>query len=255
MKNIFFAVFVVFPVLLWAESDSDLLKRVDSLASYLDTDFSAEYTIVQFKPGQSNATTVASVLRRDKVEKYVIVVTEPAISRGEGYLKEGDMIWRYDPSSGLFNSTKSKERFRNSNASNSDFTRSTLAQDYKIEAGSDEKLGAFACRVLTLTASTNEVAYPRMKIWISEDGLVRKTEDSSLSGQLLRTTAIPDYNKIGSRSVPKSILIVDALRGATIDGKFVHERTQITIKNATFGKIDNAYFSKNFLENVQRGGR
>jgi outer membrane lipoprotein-sorting protein len=255
MKKRVFIVLLFIPALAFAESDDELLIRVDSLASYLDSDFSANYSIVQSRPGQSKSTTKAGVFRRDAKEQYVILITEPAVSRGQGYLKEGNMLWFYDPESRAFNSTSSRERFQNSNASNSDFTRSTLAKDYRVEAAGDQALGKFNCRMLTLTAKNNDVTYPRMKVWVSADGLVRKTEDYSLSGQLLRTTAIPEYYTIEGRYVPKGILIVDALRGANVNGKFTSEQTQITISNPSFKKLDNSYFSKAFLENAGRGGR
>jgi hypothetical protein len=91
-----------------------------------------------------------------------------------------------------------------------------------------------------------------MKIWISEDGLVRKTEDYSLSGQLLRTSAFPDYYQIGNRFVPKRILFVDELLGAMVAGKFVNEKTQITINRPSFGGLADSVFSKTFLETVNR---
>jgi outer membrane lipoprotein-sorting protein len=236
----------------WSISDLDLLKQADSLASYLDTDFSGEYVIVQDKPGQSRNTTVAGVFRRDSDEMYVIIIMQPEINKGQGYLKQGETLWVYDPESRKFNTTSSSERFQNTNARNSDFTRSTLAEDYKILSGTDEILGKYKCRVLNLEAVTTEVTYPKMKIWISEDGLVRKTEDYSLSGQLLRTSAIPDYHQIGSRFVPKRILFVDALLGATVAGKFVNEKTQITINKPSFSKLADSVFSKTFLETVNR---
>jgi hypothetical protein len=113
-------------------------------------------------------------------------------------------------------------------------------------------LGRLKCRILNLNAVTNDMTYPKMKIWISEDGLVRKTEDYSLSGQLLRTSAIADYWRIGSRYVPKQILFVDALRGARINGTFVNEKTQITIAKPSFKDLANSVFSKTFLETVNR---
>ena len=237
---------------LWAISDQDLLKKVDSLASYIDTDFSAEYTIIQDRPGQALSTTVAGVFRRDSRETYVIIIMQPLISKGQGYLKQGKTLWFYDPESRRFNTTSSADRFQNTNARNSDFTRSTLAEDYKILSGEDAVLGRFNCRVLNLEAVTNDVTYPKMKVWISEDGLLRKTEDYSLSGQLLRTSAIPDYNRIGNRFVPKQILFVDALRGAVINGKFVNEKTQISINKPSFNKVADSVFSKTFLETVNR---
>ena len=235
-----------------ANTDQELLARVDSLVSYYDTDFSAQYTIVQERPGQGLSTTKAGVFRRDSSETFVIVIIEPLISKGQGYLKEGKTLWFYDPESRRFNTTSNSNRFQNTNARNSDFTRSTLARDYKVIAGENVSLGRLDCRLLTLEAVTTEVTYPRMKVWISDDGLLRKSEDYSLSGQLLRTSAIPDYYHIGSRFVPKQIFFIDALRGANINGKFVNEKTQITISMPSFAKQSNSVFSKTFLESVNK---
>jgi outer membrane lipoprotein-sorting protein len=233
-------------------SDLDILKRADDLVSYYSTDFSAEYTFEQDKPGQGRTTTTAGVFRRDSGETYVIVIMQPLVSKGQGYLKQGKTLWYYDPQSKRFNTTSSSERFQNTNARNSDFTRSTLAEDYKIVGAVNEKLGRFNCRVLDLEAVTTAVTYPKMKIWISEDGLVRQTKDYSLSGQHLRTSAFPDYYQIGSRFVPRRILLVEELRGVMINGKLEKERTQITINKPSFEKIDNSVFSKLFLEEVNK---
>lgn len=237
---------------LWGISDQELLKQVDGLASYTDADFSAEYEIIQYKPGQSSAKTLAQVYRRDSRETYVIVILQPVISRGQGYLKQEKTLWFYDPKSKRFNSTSSQERFQNTNARNSDFTRSTLAEDYRVVSGVSETLGRFRCRVLTLEALTNEVSYPKMKIWISEDGLLRKSEDYSLSGQLLRTSAVDGYWQVGKRYIPKKIIFVDALRGAPLNGKFINERTEISVNKPSFKKLDNATFSKTYLETISR---
>jgi outer membrane lipoprotein-sorting protein len=246
------AAFLLTGLALYGQTDLEILRRADDLASYYDTDFSAEYTIVQDRPGQSRSTTVAGVFRRDSIETYVIVIMQPTISRGQAYLKQGATLWFYDPESRRFNTTSSTERFQNTNARNSDFTRSTLAQDYRVVSGEDVVLGRFKCRLLTLEAVSTGVTYPRMKIWISEDGLVRKTEDYSLSGQLLRTSAFPDYYQIGTRFVPKRVLFEEALRGAVIDGTFVHERTQITINKPSFARVPDSTYSKTFLESVNK---
>jgi outer membrane lipoprotein-sorting protein len=251
MKRAFFCLFFGVCASLWPAADDDILLEVDRLASYTDTDFSAIYEIVQVRPGQANSTTKAGLYRRDAREQYVIIIIDPPLSRGQGYLKEGNTLWFYDPESKKFNSTSSRERFQNSNASNSDFTRSTLAEDYRPLSGVDGMLGKLKCRVLELQAKTKNVVYPKMKIWVSEDGLLRKSEDYSLSGQLLRTTEIA-YYKLGKRSVPKAIRITDALRGAMINGKFEQEKTLISITNPSFGKIENAVFSKAYLESVNR---
>ena len=249
---IFLILFISLKTGLYAESDQELLARVDSLVSYMDTDFSAEYTIVQERPGQRLSTTVAGVFRRDSNETYVIVIMQPQINRGQGYLKQDNILWFYDPESRNFNTTTRADLFQNTNARNSDFTRSTLYQDYRVIAGEDAVLGRFECRLLTLEAVTRDVAYPRMKVWISKDGLLRKTEDYSLSGQLLRTSAIPDYYNIYGRFVPRQILFVDELRVANINGVFRNERTQVSITRPSFNMVADSVFSKTFLENVNQ---
>jgi outer membrane lipoprotein-sorting protein len=232
--------------------DQDLLTRVDSLVSYLDSDFQAEYVIIQDRPGQSRSTTVAGIFRRDSREQYVIVIMEPLISRGQGYLRDGNTLWFYDPESRRFNTTSNTSRFQNTNARNSDFTRSTLSQDYRVVSGENVQLGRFNCRLLTLEAVTADVTYPRMKVWICENNLLRKAEDYSLSGQLLRTSIIPDYYNIGGRFVPRQILFVEELLGAVINGVFVNERTQIIINRPSFNRIADSVFSQSFLESVNR---
>ena len=91
-----------------------------------------------------------------------------------------------------------------------------------------------------------------MRVWISDDNLLRKTEDFSLSGQLLRTTAIPSYQAVRGRSIPRAILIVDNLKGAVVNGMFKHEQTQITITKPSLQPLPDNLFSKVFLESVGR---
>jgi hypothetical protein len=48
--------------------------------------------------------------------------------------------------------------------------------------------------------------------------------------------------------VPKQIVFVDALRRAYINGKFVNEKTQITISRISFNKLPDSTFNKITLE-------
>ncbi len=246
-----FTVLVSFSV--GAQDFEGILRRADELANYGEDDFSAEYVIVKARPGQAPSSTTAAVFRRDREDSYVILITAPSVKRGQGFLKSGSTLWVYDPQGRRFNSTSSTERFQNTNARNSDFTRSTLVEDYTIVEGAEARLGKYNCWLLTLAANNDEVTYPRMKIWISqEDGLVRKSEDYSLSGQLLRTTAIPAYYKVGDHYVPQRVIFVDALRGAMVDGKFRNEQTKIVINRPTVKPLEDNIFSKSFLESMSR---
>jgi outer membrane lipoprotein-sorting protein len=235
---------------LWAQNP--ILEEIDEQVSFLNSDFSAEYTITQQKPGQGSSTTRAAVFRRDAQDTYTIIILEPARDRGKGYLKIGNNLWLYDPASSRFTVTSARDRFENSNARNSDFTSSTLARDYEIVDSYTERLGAYDTTVYELEAITDNVTFPIMKIWVDRDGLVRKYEDYSLSGQLLRTTAIPTYQRVGQRFVPVNIVIVDALQGRMVDGNFQNERTVITVSKPSVRDVPDLVFTRVYLERVSQ---
>lgn len=230
----------------------DLLKKVDSLVTFRDTDLSAEYTIVKRDPGGSTSTTVAAMFRRDSSDQFLILILQPANDKGKGYLKVGDNLWLYDPANRSFTFTSAKERFQNSSARNSDFNRSNYYNDYKVISAKNEMLGKFNTTVLELDAVNTNVSFPRVKLWVSEDNLVRKIEDYSLSGQLMRTTAIPTYQKAGERWLPASLVIVDHLVFRNIGGKTEYERTTITIKNPSLKTLPDSVYTKEYLERVSR---
>ena len=227
-----------------------ILKKADSLVTFPDTDFSAVYSFVQETPGQGTSSKQAMVFRRDRENTYLIVIVQPEEDKGKGYLKSGNNLWYYDPVSRRFTFTSAKDRFQNMNARNSDFTRSNLAGDYRVIGSQRAKLGRYTCWLLDLQATSDDITFPRMKIWISDDGLVRKTEDYSYSGQHLRTVAFPEYQEIGGRFIPTQVFIVDELRGAVINGKFVKERTTYTIARPSLQQLPDATFTKTWLEKL-----
>lgn len=246
-------IFSIIPLFLSAQSyDPDILKKIDSLVSFPESDYSAEYTVTQDKPGQGASVTKSVIFRRDSDNKYLILITEPMVDKGKGYLKIGNNLWLYDPVSRRFNVTSAKDRFQNSNARNSDFTQSTLSQDYRIVGNSTQKLGVYNTIVLELEALHDDVTYPKMKIWVDENNLVRKFEDYSLSGQLMRTTAIPSYKILENRYVPVQIVIVDALAGKIIDGVFRNERTIITVAKPSLMDLPDMVFTQAYLERVSQ---
>ena len=241
----------------WAEAQASdtpdfvqLLRKADSLVTFLDSDFSAVYTFVQDIPGQGTTTKQAMVFRRDRENTYLIVIVQPEEDKGKGYLKSGNNLWYYDPVSRRFTFTSAKDRFQNMNARNSDFTRSNLAGDYKVVGSQRARLGIYDCWLLDLVATSDDITFPKMKIWISDDNLVRKTEDYSYSGQHLRTVAFPQYQQIGGRYIPSKVVIFDELRGAVINGKFVKESTTYYISRPSLQRLENATFTKTWLEQL-----
>jgi hypothetical protein len=227
-----------------------MLRNADALVTFSDSDFSALYSFEQKVPGQGTITKQAMVFRRDSENTYLIVMVHPEENKGKGYLKSGNNLWFYDPVSRRFTFTNAKDKFQNLNARNSDFTRSNLAGDYHVVGSRQATLGIYNCWLLDLLAVSDDISFPKMKIWISSDGLVRKAEDYSYSGQKLRTVAFPQYQKIGDRYFPLSVVIVDELRGAMIDGTFMKEVTTYTISRPSLHKLPDATFSTTWLEKL-----
>lgn len=241
----------------WALSSAELdalLKKAEDSTCFYGLDFSGNYTIVQDKPGQGRSLTEAILYRRDTAGKWTILVTGPASEKGKGYLLFDGNIWFYDPADNRFTFTNAKDKFQNSNATNSDFAPQKYYSSYTIESAEEVNLSKLDCVMYTLKAKDDvDVDYPMLKIWVTKnDGLVRKKEDYSLSGQKLRTTAIPSYQMVKSGgksySVPVSILIQDNLRGKKIGTEVQYEKTQITIKNVSFSKVSDSVYTKTYLQ-------
>lgn len=230
-----------------------LLQAAEDNSAFYETDFSGNYTVVQDKPGEGKNITEAIMYRRDKTGKWTILITGPAKEKGKGYLQFDENIWFFDPADKRFTFTNAKDKFQNTNANTSDFAPQHYARDYSITSFEEVTLGKLNCVMFELKAKVDNVSYPILKLWVTkDDGLTRKKEDYSLSGQKLRTTAIPSYQIINgdnrTYSIPVSMLIQDNLRGKKIEGKVQYEKTQITIKNVSFAKVSDTVYTKPYLE-------
>ncbi len=238
---------------LFAYDAEALLKKAEESTAFYGLDFKGNYSIVQSKPGEGNSSTEAIMYRRDSEGKWTILVTGPSSEKGKGYLQFDGNIWFFDPTDRRFTFTNAKDKFQSSNANTSDFAPQRYASDYAIVSHEQVKLGALDCVLFELEAKVQNVDYPRLKLWVTvNDGLVRMKEDYSLSGQKLRTTAVPSYQAVksdyGTFSVPVKMLITDNLRGKKIGDKVQYEKTQVTISNVSFGHESNAVYTKAFLE-------
>lgn len=229
-----------------------LLAQVDKTVTFVGQDLSAKYTVEKRDPGGAVSTTIATMFRRDATEQFLILIVEPTVDKGKGYLKIGDNLWLYDPTDHVFTFTSAKERFQNSSFRNSDFNRSNFSVDYKPVSGKREKLGKFDCTVLNLEANNDKVSFPIMRIWVTDDNLVRKIEDYSLSGQLMRTTRIPSYQKVGQKWVAAGMVILDHLKSKMIGNTIEYERTTVTIKEPSITRLPDSVYTKEYLEKVTK---
>ncbi|MDH7483407.1 MAG: outer membrane lipoprotein-sorting protein [Spirochaetales bacterium] len=226
-------------------SPQEILRELDNLGNFSGKDFSAIFTIVTQKPGQKDTVTQARIFRRDTKKQFLILVLLPEVNKGQGYLREEDNVWFYDPSSRKFSFSSIKENLQDTKAKNSDFTASSLENDYTVTSMKEGVLGKYAVWILDLKAKTNEVAYERIVLYVRKDRtMLLKREDYSVNGRLMRTTAYPKYVELEGKLLPAQILIVDEINKG--------EKSQITMTEQSVAPIPDRVFTKAFLEQVSR---
>jgi outer membrane lipoprotein-sorting protein len=246
MKRISLGIFLclLFSTSLWAAPDfKAMLKELDELGSFKDSDFSCVYTIVAEKPDTEPEVTQARMFRRDAKEQFVLLILKPDVQKGQGYLQVDDNVWFYDPQSRKFSHSSLKENIQNSDAKNSDVAQSSLSEDYEIEKVDEGYIESFPVYIMTLKAKNNEVSFPKLKLWIRKDAtIVLKQENYSLSDRLMRTALFPNYVKVGEKLVPSKMIFTDNLKPG--------EKTQLTMKDPSVKKLPDSVFTKAFLEKV-----
>ena len=220
-----------------------MLTDIDDLGTFGDGDFSAVYTIISERPGEEREVTQARLFRRDLNDQFLILILQPEVQRGQGYLQVDENVWFYDPESRKFERTTIRENIQGSDAQNADLDQSSFSSDYDVVDWDEGQLGSFDVWVLDLEAKSTDVAYDRVRLWVRKDqNIVLKQEDYSVNGRLMRTSLYPRYERVGEKLLPKQVLIVDELN----DG----ERTQLTMSDATVAQIPDSVFSKAYLERV-----
>ncbi len=229
---------------LFANTDyAQILKSIDDLQDFSDMDLSLIWTVVSQKPGEENSVIQVQVLRRDATKEFLYLFLKPDVDKGQGFLMSGDNAWMYDPSSRKFSHFSLKENIGDTNARNEDIDGYSYYEDYDIVETDEGLLGKIPVHIITLKAKTNEVATPKVKIWVRKDNLLPlQQEDYSLSDRLVRVMYFPKWTTVAGRYIPTQQLIVDKLKEG--------ERTQISISDVSNAKIPDDVFTKDYLERI-----
>jgi outer membrane lipoprotein-sorting protein len=224
---------------------NDLLSEIDAMGNFFGQDFSAIYTIVAESPGEERSINTVRLFRRDETDQFLILILEPEVERGQGYLQIDDTVWFYDPDSRRFERSTLREDIQGSDAQNNDLRELSLADDYEVVAAQEGSLNSLDVYILDLKAKRNDVSYASMRIWVRKDNnVVLKEEDYSVNGRLMRTAVYPRYASVQGRLIPSEILIIDEINEG--------ERTQLTMTQPRIGAIPSEVFTRAYLERVNR---
>jgi outer membrane lipoprotein-sorting protein len=223
----------------------EILETIDDLRTFTEGDLSSTLTLISEDPEEGVERHVVRQFRRDADDKFLMLLQEPAVKLGQGYLRVDDSLWFYDPESRQFTYTSMKERFADTDARNSDFGASSLTDDYEVASIAEGTLGRFEVYILELQAKHAEVTYARQVLWVSKDPyLPLKSEDYSETGRLMRTSLYPNYTRVSGTYVATRIIFVDEL----VEGA----RTQITLDNVSAAPLPDSVFTKSYVERVNR---
>ena len=147
MKKIIFTVLASFLLasnaFSYSIADGEVvLDKVFETGDLGDTDYSCTITLVSEKPGSPKEQSQFKVFERIAEEQFSMIQILPEASKGNGYLKEGDNLWYYDPIGRKFSHTSLKENIGDSDAKVSD-----IATSDEIDDGSNIKFALVTNKV------------------------------------------------------------------------------------------------------------
>ena len=242
--SLIFMTGAVFSFGAFAQDYQQVLETLDSRSNFT-TDLAATATMTIQDPDEGNEVQKVQMFRRDEDDTFLMLIQEPVVQLGQGYLKVEDNLWFYDPESRQFTHTALDENFQGSDAKNSDFGASSMAEDYRVLSSKETTLGQFKVYEMELEAVHDEVTYPYMTIWVTRDNyLLLKAEEYSLTKRLLRTSLYPNYARVGESYLATRMIFVDEL----VEDK----STQMVLSNISGAEIPDHVFTKAYVEQVNR---
>jgi len=145
-------------------------------------------------------------------ENTIVMITEPAIDRGQIMLMKGRDLWVFLPNVSQPVRLSLAQRLTGQVA-NGDLARANFAGDYAPKLVRTEKVDGEDHYVLELTAVDRTVTYHRVLYWVKQKNFFpHKAEFYSLSERLLKTARYENFQQMAGRTRPTRLVMQDALR-------------------------------------------
>jgi hypothetical protein len=231
------------------KNDPQAVKLVDGWESKLNTegiDLTTLFTLVQKKEGESDRVLRVKTYRRDAVDSYTIVFQYPDSEKGKGYLRKGDDLYFYLPSTREFVYRNRKDNIGSTDARTDLFGRQKTLEQYFATTAGTATVSKWECDVVRLDAKVMDVSYPVQKWYVRRtDGLPVKVENFSVSETLLATFYYIEYKDLGKgKSLFTKLLAVNNLEKG--------QKTYLTNENISTETIPAYVFTKAYLEEQSR---
>jgi hypothetical protein len=230
--------------------DSMLARMGENIS--ITTDARARVTLTQQKPNQGVKNFEMMYYRRDKDNAFLIVFSAPEAEKGNGYMRIGDNFWMYRRNTRTFQHVNRDESIGGSDASGEDFETRKLTELYKPaidtagrELVREEKLGTIPVYRFEVRAKVSDVSYPHKIFWVRTDNILLLKEQSFSSSKALMNTAYyRKYTTVLGKFVPVQQLFIDEFEKGN--------KTIVEISGIITEKLDDAIFTKAYLENLSK---
>ena len=218
----------------------------------MTTDARARVALTQQKTGEGVKAMEALWYRRDRDNAYMIVMLAPESDKGVGYLRVNDNFWMYRPNTRTFQHINRDESIGGSNAHGENFENRKLTELYEglttassKDSIAEEMLGQIPVYKFPIKARLNDVDYPKKNYYTRKDNnLLLKEECYSSSGTLMLTVYYMKYTQVLGRYV--------AIKQMYIDEFEKGNKTVVDISGIATDKLDDAIFTKAYLENLSK---
>jgi len=213
-----------------------------------DKPFSLKNLLIEYRDGreQERMSLVVYSKERKRGGEYrsLIRFVEPARDRGKLMLKNGNILWYYDPASKASVRISPQQRLMGQ-ASNGDVVTVNFHNDYNAELSGEETITdaekkSRICYRLNLRAANASVTYHRIEYWVDKKTYHPvKGKFYSESDRLLKIVYYRAYREQLGKQRPTETVIIDG-----VDRKLV---TKMIYSDYTFRVIPEEWFQKEYL--------
>ncbi len=167
--------------------------------------------------GPRATRTVESISYARGVDSTVTEYLAPPREKGTKMLKLGDQLWTYSPSSDRI--IKISGHMLRQSVMGADLSYEDLMEEprlhrhYDATVSGTDTLDGRPCRVLNLTGRTDDLSYPRRKLWVDQNRpVVLREERYARSGTLLKTATVEQVERIDDRWIATRMVFKDELK-------------------------------------------
>ena len=211
-KLLIFTLILLIPAAVFAISGDEIVRRADEAAAHDTAEMKGEMHVTD-----RFGTKVSTFSSWSRGENESLIEFTSLAERGQKILRTEDEIYLYYPDAEeliRMQGSALRQGMLGSDISYEDMTGGKdRASQYKIEITGEETILGRDCWILTLTAKTRTVPYPKETVWIDkEDYIVMKGEYFTKSGRLLKEMEVLELGEMDGITVALETRISDKMK-------------------------------------------